>query len=416
MDAVPNNLPVQLSTFVGRLEEIATVAALVQGNRLVTIMGTGGAGKTRLSQQVAAEVSDLFVDGTWWVELVAATDGDAVPLAVAAAIGARLPGGTAPVDALVSNIGDRRMLLVLDSCEHVVVDAAVLTHALLRGCRNLTVVNEFVGRAQLALLVAEYDKVIAHVDVVHSVLSRLGIAYDVMMTPIAEVMAMAAAPERGGVLDDAAISELRRRLHDAQTNGQHFGAIAYAVCLGAVAHGHGDAAEARRCVDIAKAIGPWGLQAIEVGGLLTSVALHHCAGDLIAALGDVERGRAACAQLGTDVSVAMFEVRAGHTALAKNDHGTAESLIHGALRVVSERGFRREVALVLEALVIVEAAGEHWLDAARLHGAAERLRNELGFRLRLSPERESYAAALDTVRRSLGDEADTAIAEGSALT
>ncbi len=139
LDSVPNNLPVQLSTFVGRLDEIATVATLVRGNRLVTITGTGGAGKTRLSQQVAAEVSELFSDGAWWVELVDSSEGLAVPMAIAAAIGGRIPSGVTPGSALAATIADRRMLLVLDNCEHVIADIAQLVDELLRACPKLSV-------------------------------------------------------------------------------------------------------------------------------------------------------------------------------------------------------------------------------------------------------------------------------------
>ncbi len=148
LDSVPNNLPVQLSTFVGRLDEIATVATLVRGNRLVTITGTGGAGKTRLSQQVAAEVSDQFSDGAWWVELVDSSEGLAVPLAIAAAIGGRIPSGVTPGSALATTIADRRMLLVLDNCEHVIADIAQLVDELLRACPNLSVLGHQPDRAR----------------------------------------------------------------------------------------------------------------------------------------------------------------------------------------------------------------------------------------------------------------------------
>jgi predicted ATPase/class 3 adenylate cyclase/DNA-binding CsgD family transcriptional regulator len=839
LDAVPNNLPVQLSSFVGRLDEIATLAALVRGNRLVTIMGTGGAGKTRLSQQVAAEVSDLFSDGTWWVELVAASDGESVPVAVAVAISARLASGTPPVDALVANIGNRRMLVVLDNCEHVIGDAARLVDSLLRGCPNLTVLTtsrtalevpgeltwrvpalslppvctrvsidalgqfdavrlfidrakrvrpnfvlsnengadvaeichqldgiplalelaaarcrsmnpaqikegltdslriltggartvlprqqtleasiewsysllteadqillcrlsvfvggftldaaevvaadsgsqqrlihsldvldgldrlveqslvtmdettatgtryrlletvrqyaqrklidngeqervldahcayfrdmfaeftgrhaakladadnalaalrrlsrvgskeehaeslvpvvmtllgtprtaefetlindciarfdgeeslalanvllirsrlrhfsgrvedsrvdaqtalviaeksdaadrtladaldllgnsyllsdpalaigyyeravphairsetwliaidslnglcgaylnrcqleqamaaldeqvaierlhrapymvgwEFVGRAHLALMAADYDTVTRCVDKARSALARLGMTYDVMMTPCIEALDLGVVIDCGKASNEATAIELQRRLDDAQKDGQFFGLMMYARALSATAHARGDFAEARRLVDIVNTIGPFGLEAIEVDGLLTSAALYQHVGDMTAALANVERGRSVCAQLGNDIKTAMFDVRAGLVALTQRDIGTAETLIHGALNVVAERGFRREVVLTLEALVIVEAAGENWLNAVRLQGAAERLRDELGFRLRVSPEREAYAAALERVRAHLGESTDAAIAEGSAM-
>jgi predicted ATPase/class 3 adenylate cyclase/DNA-binding CsgD family transcriptional regulator len=838
LDTIPNNLPVQLSTFVGRLDEIATVATLVRGNRLVTIMGTGGAGKTRLSQQVAAEVSDLFAEGTWWVELVGTTEGDSVPVAIAAAISTRLPSGTAPADALVASIGDRRMLLVLDNCEHVIADAAHLVDALLRGCPSLTVLTtsrtaldvpgeltwrvpalslppatarvsiealgqfdavrlfvdrakrvrpnfalnddngaavaeichqldgiplalelaaarcrsmspaqiqagltdslriltggartvlprqqtleasidwsyalltdadqallrrlsvfvggftleaaeavaadhddtqglvarldvldgldrlveqslvtmdeaaasgtryrlletvrqyadrkltecgeqdrlldahcayfrevfakitgrhaqklaeadnalaalrwiartgtkhdhaeflvpvlmtllgtsrtvefgslisdclarlegeeslalanvllirsrlhhfsgrvdasredanaalaiaeplnadrsiadgldllgnsyvaseparsielferavlhaersdtwligidslnglgmaftirgeldraeaafdrqaaigqlhpapymtgwEHIGRANVARFRGDYAAITQHVDAAQSVLDRLGMAYDVMMSPCGAALAMFVTCDTGVAADDTTLATLQRRLDDAQRNGQFFGVMMYANALAGAAHARGDYAAARPFADLVKAIGPFGIESMELEGLVVSAALHQQAGSMSAALADVERGRTVCAQLGNEVFAAMFDVRAGLVALAQRELGTAESLIHGALSVVSERGFRREIVLALEALVIVEAAGENWLDAARLHGAATRLRDELGFRLRLSPERESYAAALETVRTNIGDGTDDAVAEGTSM-
>ena len=70
LDAVPNNLPVTLSSFIGRFDDIVTVVGLLDDNRLITLTGSGGAGKTRLAQQVAAEVAERYPDGVWWVDLV----------------------------------------------------------------------------------------------------------------------------------------------------------------------------------------------------------------------------------------------------------------------------------------------------------------------------------------------------------
>jgi DNA-binding CsgD family transcriptional regulator len=113
--------------------------------------------------------------------------------------------------------------------------------------------------------------------------------------------------------------------------------------------------------------------------------------------------------LADDIGAALFDIRAGLIALSRRDIGEAESLIHAALRTVSDRGFRREVVITLEAVVLAEAASRNWTDVARLHGAASRLRDELGYRLRVSPERELYAQVI----ADLSDEHSNAIAEGA---
>ena len=91
LDAFPNNLPVELSTFVGRLAEIEAVRALSIGNRLVTVTGAGGAGKTRLAQQVAAQLTEQHPDGTWWIELASVGTAD-VGGAIASVLSITDPG------------------------------------------------------------------------------------------------------------------------------------------------------------------------------------------------------------------------------------------------------------------------------------------------------------------------------------
>ena len=834
LDSVPNNLPVQLSTFVGRLDEIATVATLVRGNRLVTITGTGGAGKTRLSQQVAAEVSDQYADGAWWVELVGSSDGAGVPSAIAAAIGGRIPSGVAPGSALAATIADRRMLLVLDNCEHVIADIAQLVDELLRACPNLSVLatsrigldvpgeltwripalslppvetrfpigvlgqfdavrlfverakrvrpnfvlddangpavaeicqrldgiplalelaaarcrslspaqisdglndslrlltgggrtvlprqqtlqasidwsyslltdidrallrrlsvfvggfdltaaeavasdrqpelgalqsldvldgldrlveqslvtvdddrpgadsryrlletvrqyargklveheeldsyldahcdyfrswpadwsaharlivdagnllaamsravqvcstqeyvdflapmigaltptqsetqldalleaclqrlgphpsieharvlavrgrlrlyagrieetradalaalaiaeplnadsslaralnllgatylmsdpgraidlleravahalvaeewimaittygdlglghaarrdlqrarlaydahaalerdhpslymlaNEQAGRAQLAWLGADFEEATRMLESTRHTLEQLGAVDDPWLGPLITFGQTSIALARGEQLDEVTTAELRARVDRALTRQQFMGVYFLANCLMLAAMARADAAEARQFSDLLSAFGNAGFAIAEVEGRLVSAALHHDAGDLAAAMVDVERGRAVCEMLGDDISAAVFDIRAGLIALSRRDIGAAESLIHGALRTVSDRGFRREVVIALEAVVLADAASGNWIDVARLHGAAGRLRDELGYRLRVSPERESYALAVG----NLGDEHAEAIAEGAGM-
>ncbi len=138
IDAVPNSLPVSLSPFIGRDAEVAELARLVCGERLVTATGTGGAGKTRLAQQVGAELIEGFPAGVWWVEL-APLDVDGVEPAVRAAFGIS-EGATLPLAESVARLlGDRRCLLIVDNCEHVTDRVAPLIHDLLTAAPTLHV-------------------------------------------------------------------------------------------------------------------------------------------------------------------------------------------------------------------------------------------------------------------------------------
>ena len=139
LDALRHNLPIQLSSFVGRVDEIATVADLIRANRLVTIVGGGGSGKTRLALQVAAEVADRSKDGTWWVELADVRDPDLVVATIASAIGVRSEIGAGAADALAHVLAELDMLLVLDNCEHLVEAVAHAVGTLLRGCPHVRV-------------------------------------------------------------------------------------------------------------------------------------------------------------------------------------------------------------------------------------------------------------------------------------
>lgn len=130
-----HNLPTSLTPFIGRLGEIATLARLVSDERVVTATGSGGAGKTRLAQQVGAELLERFPAGVWWVEFAPLGTSE-LENAVAVAVGLRTTG-TQLTDAIINRIGDRPVLLVLDNCEHVLEAARVLSMALLAGCRNL---------------------------------------------------------------------------------------------------------------------------------------------------------------------------------------------------------------------------------------------------------------------------------------
>lgn len=135
----PTNLPAATTTFVGRDHDVKGIVSSLAGARLVTLYGTGGAGKTRLSIEVAGLVRDDHPDGTWLVELASIRDGKRVLDEVAATLGLR-PEADAPIeDSIVAFIGDRRVLLVIDNCEHLIDYVARGIRALLRGSPNLRV-------------------------------------------------------------------------------------------------------------------------------------------------------------------------------------------------------------------------------------------------------------------------------------
>ena len=131
LEAVPNNLPQQVTSFVGRERELLEVGKLLENNRLLTLVGPGGIGKTRLSLQVAADALDDYPDGVWLVELAPLTDARLVAQAVASALGVKEEPGRPIVEALLKHTKDRRLLLILDNCEHLVGACADLARTLL---------------------------------------------------------------------------------------------------------------------------------------------------------------------------------------------------------------------------------------------------------------------------------------------
>jgi predicted ATPase/DNA-binding CsgD family transcriptional regulator len=135
-----NNLPLQLTSFVGREREIAGLEKLLVGEaRLVTLTGPGGSGKTRLALAVAAELSGDYEDGVWWVELASLSDPDLVPQAVANALGINEAPGRSLMEALVEYLEGREVLLLLDNCEHLVEACAALCNVLLHACPKLRI-------------------------------------------------------------------------------------------------------------------------------------------------------------------------------------------------------------------------------------------------------------------------------------
>jgi predicted ATPase/class 3 adenylate cyclase len=139
LDVQPNNLPVQLTSFIGRERQKGEVRRLLSASRCLTLTGSGGAGKTRLALQVAAEALEEFPDGVWLVELAVLSDPTLVPQAVASALGVTEQPSRSMMDTLREGVRDKSMLVLLDNCEHVVAACAHLTIAVLKACPNLRI-------------------------------------------------------------------------------------------------------------------------------------------------------------------------------------------------------------------------------------------------------------------------------------
>jgi predicted ATPase/DNA-binding winged helix-turn-helix (wHTH) protein len=133
-DAVvsPTNLPQPVSELIGREAEAEEVLSLVRASRLVTLAGTGGIGKTRLALAVAHRLLPHFPDGVWLAEFSSLSDPGLVPAAVAAAVGIELPSGEISAQGVAQALVGRRLLIVLDTCEHVIDAAALTAEAVLR--------------------------------------------------------------------------------------------------------------------------------------------------------------------------------------------------------------------------------------------------------------------------------------------
>jgi predicted ATPase/class 3 adenylate cyclase len=137
---LPNNLPGQLTAFVGREPEVKDVRSLVASSRLVTLTGAGGCGKTRLALQAAAELLGEAGDGVWFVELAPLTEAEQVPAAVAAVLGLADHGGQqVSLDLLTDALREQESLILLDNCEHVIDAAAKFCAQVVRDCPRLRV-------------------------------------------------------------------------------------------------------------------------------------------------------------------------------------------------------------------------------------------------------------------------------------
>ncbi len=141
LDALPHNLPLQPTAFIGRERELADLRRLLSASHLLTLTGAGGSGKTRLALQLAAELLEGYPEGVWLVDLAALTDPALVPQTVATALSVREVAGRALTQTLADSLRPRKLLLVLDNCEHVVAACADLTATLMRSCPDITILT-----------------------------------------------------------------------------------------------------------------------------------------------------------------------------------------------------------------------------------------------------------------------------------
>ena len=139
LEAVPSNLPRQLTSFIGREREIGEVTRLFAGTHLLTLTGPGGSGKTRLSLEVAGAMRPDHPDGVWLIELAPVVDPVLAAPALATALGVREEAGRPVESTIVEHLRSRRTLLVLDNCEHLIDACARLADALLRACPEVKI-------------------------------------------------------------------------------------------------------------------------------------------------------------------------------------------------------------------------------------------------------------------------------------
>lgn len=135
---LPNNLPQQTTSFIGREKDLLEVNELLKKTRVLTLSGMGGSGKTRLSLQIAADILDQYSDGVWFIELAHITDASLVSHAVAAALSIREEPGHPVLQTLCTMLKTKKLLIILDNCEHLVEECARMVATLLQACPETT--------------------------------------------------------------------------------------------------------------------------------------------------------------------------------------------------------------------------------------------------------------------------------------
>ncbi len=139
LEATPNNLPQQVTSFIGRQRELAEAKALLESTRLLTLLGMGGLGKTRLSLQIGADVLEKYPDGVWFIDLAPIRDPSLVPSAAAQVLGVHEESGRSLTQMLCAHVREHKALIVLDNCEHLVSACAHLAEALLREAPDIRI-------------------------------------------------------------------------------------------------------------------------------------------------------------------------------------------------------------------------------------------------------------------------------------
>jgi predicted ATPase/class 3 adenylate cyclase len=150
LEGTPNNLTQQLNSFIGRERELAEIKEMLASNRLVTLLGMGGIGKSRLSMQLAADILDDFPDGVWFVELAPLTDPASVSQAIASVLGVKEEAGRPVIDALTKYVRDLQLLIVLDNCEQVIHGCADVAKRLLQAGPKVKVLTSSRDYLQVA--------------------------------------------------------------------------------------------------------------------------------------------------------------------------------------------------------------------------------------------------------------------------
>jgi len=139
LDVYPHNLPVQITSFIGREKEMAEIKQALGKYRLVTLTGSGGTGKTRLSLQVAADLLDQFADGVWFIELAPLTNADLIPQTFLSTLGIAEQQDHTALKSLTDFICEKKLLIVMDNCEHLIEASAKVADALLNSAPGITI-------------------------------------------------------------------------------------------------------------------------------------------------------------------------------------------------------------------------------------------------------------------------------------
>jgi predicted ATPase/class 3 adenylate cyclase len=138
-DTFPNNLPIQLTSFIGREKEITEIKSLLHSARLITLTGSGGTGKTRLSQEVSAQELTNFQHGVWLIELASLSDPSQIIPTMAQVFGLQELPFNSLMNLVIDYLRDKKLLLILDNCEHLIEACARLAHELLHQCAGLKI-------------------------------------------------------------------------------------------------------------------------------------------------------------------------------------------------------------------------------------------------------------------------------------